>query len=218
MWLPVMSNLTRWIRATRLNEPPPLLYRPNDHLLDNARLGLVSFSNFLIFKFCSNLLFQSIFSLVNAWVLSWDGFRWKPSVLGRVGICLGWVLIQGRPKMVKNTFWLHLHIHIPGVCVHVHLVCICINVHKNFTDTCFSMRTRMHTSSMHAHTKAYNHSFMPKCAISLFFHLFLSNMILMLLFLFSFCKIRSLTRVGIVLATYSNGISPWWLRQRLWWT
>ena len=43
-------NLTHQVRATRLNESPPLLYKPNDHLSDNARARLVSFSNFSHFQ------------------------------------------------------------------------------------------------------------------------------------------------------------------------
>ena len=43
-------NLTRWIGATRQTESPPLLYRPRDHLFDNAQAGLVSFSNFSHFQ------------------------------------------------------------------------------------------------------------------------------------------------------------------------
>ena len=65
-------NLTRWIGNTRLGKPPPLLYKPNDHLSENAWLGLQVFQTFLIFKFCSGLLFQSVFGLVNAWAVLWD--------------------------------------------------------------------------------------------------------------------------------------------------
>ena len=96
-------NLTRRNRVVRLNESPPLTYRSQDHLLANARAGLVRFSNFLIFEFCFDLLFQYVFGYVNAWVLLWDGFRWKPDTLGGVGTCLGWVLIKICLKMSKNT-------------------------------------------------------------------------------------------------------------------
>ena len=43
-------NLTHWIGNIRLDEPPPLLYRPKDHLLENVWLGLASFSNFSHFQ------------------------------------------------------------------------------------------------------------------------------------------------------------------------
>ena len=39
-------NLTCWNGTVRLNESPLLTYRPQDHLLEGTRTGLVSFSNF----------------------------------------------------------------------------------------------------------------------------------------------------------------------------
>ena len=39
-------NLTCWDGAIRLTESPPLIYKPQNHLLDGAQAGLVSFSNF----------------------------------------------------------------------------------------------------------------------------------------------------------------------------
>ena len=44
-------NLTHWDGAIRLIESPPLTFRPQNHLLDGARTGLVSFSNFSHFQF-----------------------------------------------------------------------------------------------------------------------------------------------------------------------
>ena len=43
-------NLTRWVGATRLTKSPPLLYRPQNYLSDNAQTRLVSFSNFSHFQ------------------------------------------------------------------------------------------------------------------------------------------------------------------------
>ena len=97
-------HLTCWSRATRFVGPPPLTYRPKNHI----PLGeSVSFSFFfLIFKFLSDLWFECVFGYLNAWVLLWDGFRWKLDVLGGVGTCLGWILDDASLKMLKNYFCL----------------------------------------------------------------------------------------------------------------
>ena len=51
------SNLTRWNRVVRLNESPPLTYRPQDHLSEGPRTRSVSFSKFSHFPliFCFNM-------------------------------------------------------------------------------------------------------------------------------------------------------------------
>ena len=61
------------------------------------------FQTFLIFEFCFDILFQYVFGYVNAWVLLWDGFRWKPDTLGGVGTRLGRFLIKICLKMSKKT-------------------------------------------------------------------------------------------------------------------
>ena len=97
-------HLTRWIGATRLVGLPPLTY----WLENDIPMGeFVSFSFFfLTFKFLSNLWFECVFGYLNAWVLLWDGLRWKPDVLGGVGTCLGWILDDASLKMSKNYFCL----------------------------------------------------------------------------------------------------------------
>ena len=52
-------HLTRWNGAVRLKATPPLTYRSQQHNLEGARIGLVSFSNFPHFSsfpliFCFN--------------------------------------------------------------------------------------------------------------------------------------------------------------------
>ena len=44
-------NLTCWNEVVRLNESPPLTYKPQDHLSEGARVGSISFSNFSHFLF-----------------------------------------------------------------------------------------------------------------------------------------------------------------------
>ena len=61
------------------------------------------FKLFLLLSFSFDLPFWYVFRLVNAWVLLWDRFRWKPDTLGGVGTCLGWVLVEKRLRMLKNT-------------------------------------------------------------------------------------------------------------------
>ena len=58
-------------------------------------------SSFLKFSF--DLLFQYVFSPVNAWVLLRDEFRWEPDILGGAGICLGWVLVEKVWKCQRRT-------------------------------------------------------------------------------------------------------------------
>ena len=97
-------HLTCWSEATRLVGPPPLTYRPENHI---PICEFVSFFNFfLIFKFLSDLRSKCVFGYVNAWVLLWDGFRWKPDTLGGVGTCLGLILDDASLKMSKNYFCL----------------------------------------------------------------------------------------------------------------
>ena len=43
---------------------------------------------------------------MNAWVLLWGGFRWKPDILGGVGTCLGLILDDVCLKMTNNCFYL----------------------------------------------------------------------------------------------------------------
>ena len=43
-------NLTCQDGATRLTKSPPLIYKPQNHLLEGAQAGLVSFSNFSHFS------------------------------------------------------------------------------------------------------------------------------------------------------------------------
>ena len=43
-------NFTHWNGAVRLNESPPLIYRPQDHVSENARATLVSFTSFPHFQ------------------------------------------------------------------------------------------------------------------------------------------------------------------------
>ena len=66
-------NLTRWIGAKQLREPTVLLYRPWQHR--GAWDRSVSFLNYSFFKVFFKLVFQSIFSIKNAWVLLWEAFR-----------------------------------------------------------------------------------------------------------------------------------------------
>ena len=104
-------NLTRWNGVVRLNERPQLTHRSNDHLLENARTGLVSFSNFSHFLI---LLWYSI--LICFWTYKCLDFvvgrsRWKPDTLGVVGTCLGWVLIKVLLKLSKKTFYLCSCVH-----------------------------------------------------------------------------------------------------------
>ena len=62
--------------VVRLTTAPPLTYRSQQHLSKGARARLVSFIIFFPFSsFSCNLLFLSIFRLVNAWALLWDKFR-----------------------------------------------------------------------------------------------------------------------------------------------
>ena len=44
-----MFNLTHQNGAVRLNKSLPLIFKPQEHLLENARAALVSFSNFCYF-------------------------------------------------------------------------------------------------------------------------------------------------------------------------
>lgn len=75
-------NLKFWSEAVRLNESPLLTYRLQDHLLEGAKMGLVSFSNFTHFQ---------VF------------LRWKPNTFWGVGTCLGWIfLVEKYLKMPKN--------------------------------------------------------------------------------------------------------------------
>ena len=72
-----MFNLTHWNGAMSLKESPSLTYRPHDHLLESARTGLVSFSNFSHFW---GLLWSLI--LICFWICKclgflWDEFWWK---------------------------------------------------------------------------------------------------------------------------------------------
>ena len=53
-------RLTHWRGATRLVGPPPLIYRPENHIPASES---ISFSFFLIFKFTSNLWFRFNFLL-----------------------------------------------------------------------------------------------------------------------------------------------------------
>ena len=68
-------NLTRWIGAKQLREPTVLLYRPRQRLSRGAWDRSVSFLNYSFFKVFFKLVFQSIFSIKNAWFLLWEAFR-----------------------------------------------------------------------------------------------------------------------------------------------
>ena len=130
-------NLTHWIGATWLNDASPLLCRLNQHLSHNTRLGLVSFfKKILISSFYSNLPFLSIFWLVNAYVLWWEGFRWKPCELGWVETCLRLILIQGFTMRMHALFILA---HVWSICMHT--LCMCTQA-----------------SSMRTHAPEYAHA------------------------------------------------------------
>ena len=62
-------NLTCWNEVVRLNESPPLTYKPQDHLSEGARVGSISFSNFSHFLF---FLLSSI--LICFWTCKCLGF------------------------------------------------------------------------------------------------------------------------------------------------
>ena len=141
-------NLTRWNGVVRLNEPPQLTHRSNDHLLENARSGLVSFSNFSHFLI---LLWYSI--LICFWTYKCLDFvvgrsRWKPDTLGGVETCLEWVFIKRWLKMPKNTSlsvlmrtWILACVRILHSCVRILNPCVhrlfsCIHIHVlQFTQT-----------------------------------------------------------------------------------
>ena len=96
--------------------------------------------------------------------------------------------------------------------MHVHLACVRMVVHKKHMHTCFSMRTRTWVMRMHnlvctSILGLANTVLCPNCAILLFFHLFISNMILMLIF-FLLCRVYNHIQVGVTLNLCSNGIGP----------
>ena len=66
---------------------------------------LFSFSSFFFIFY-----FDVFFGHVNAWVLLWDGFRWKRDTLGGVGTCLGLILDDICLKMSKDTFYLCFYV------------------------------------------------------------------------------------------------------------
>ena len=84
--------------------PPPLTYWPENHILAGESISFSFF--FFIFKFPFDCWLKCVFCYVNAWVLLWDGFRWKPDVLGGLEICLGLILDDASLKMLKNCFCL----------------------------------------------------------------------------------------------------------------
>ena len=92
---------------------------------------------FLIFKFCSNLLFNMFLDLYMLGFCCGMGSEKKPNVLGGVGTCLGRVLIQGRLKLSKKPFHLHSCICMRHACVcsqpssiRTHSSCVRIHVHQ----------------------------------------------------------------------------------------
>ena len=78
------SNLTRWNRVVRLNESPPLTYRPQDHLSEGARTRSVSFS-----KFSHFLIFLWSFVLICFWTC----------------ICLGFVVVNASRLLNHPSQW-----------------------------------------------------------------------------------------------------------------
>ena len=138
-------NLTRWV--VRLNEPPQLTHRSNDHLLENARTGLVSFSNFSNFLI---LLWYSI--LICFWTYKCLDFvvgrsRWKPDTLGGVETCLEWVFIKRWLKMPKNTSLSMLMRTWILACVRILHSCVRIlnpYVHRLLTHAYTSMFFSLH--------------------------------------------------------------------------
>ena len=151
----------------------------------------------------------------------WDGFRWKPDVLGGVGTCLGWVLNHGRPRMSKKLFWLHPYVCMHRVCrhdqaiyVHVHYICVCINVHK-ITRTHASANTRIHEACVHIHLVCVR-ILRPRISILHLVCLFCFFFFFDLFFvqndsyapIFVFYRVYSLARIGVVPATYSFGVKP----------
>ena len=165
-------------------------------------------------------MFQSVFRLVNTWVLLWEGFQGKPDVLERVETCLGWVLIHSKPKNGDEHILLHPFIRMLHVCVcllEYSCLYICIDVH---TDACFSMHTctwsmHMHALSTHMHTWVWKRSFMPiMCCFTFLSPIFVQYDSYAPVFVFR--KVCDPTRVGVALAFYLDGIGPWQTRRRLW--
>ena len=85
----------------RLVGPPPLTYWPENHIPMGE---FVSFFIFSHFQVSLDFWFKCVFGYLNAWVLLWDEFRWKPNTLGGVGTCLGLILDDASLKMSKNCF------------------------------------------------------------------------------------------------------------------
>ena len=67
-------NLTRRNGAIRLNESPPLTYKPQDYLSEGARAELLNFSNFSHF-----------------WVLLWSSILICFWTCKSLGFAVGWV-------------------------------------------------------------------------------------------------------------------------------
>ena len=92
-----------------------------------------------------------------------------------------------------NTFWFHPCVRILEVCVRVHHVCVRMVVHKKHVHACFQY---VHAHLWYASIVVLVDTILcPKHAISLFFCLFLSNMIHRLVFL-SFTSLWSYSSKG----------------------
>ena len=209
-------NLTHWDGAIRIIESPPLTFKPQNHLLEGARAGLVSFSNFFHFQvfLWSSVLIR--FGLVNAWVLLWDGSRWNPDFLGGVGTCLGWFWFIACLKLSNEPFYLcscvriHVHMCVGGfmrthpLFMRTHL---CSLVHYGcMLQHAYARRTlRMHTRDLRTHIGTHKPHFLSN--LIFFTHFSYPIMILMLFFIL-FCRSYHLSWVRVVLAVFLHGIGP----------
>ena len=89
------------------------------------------FKPFSFFKFLFYLPFWCVFGHVNAWVLSWDGFRWKFDTLEEVETWLRLILGDICWKMSKDCSCLCFYIRglepAYAACIHAYTqFCSCV--------------------------------------------------------------------------------------------